>query len=44
MLHPNEIVITPENYEVLLAEATAMGPSYVAALKEQANRQKQAPN
>lgn len=39
MRHPNEIVITPANREILLAEAEQLGKAYVAALKEQEVRQ-----
>lgn len=39
MLHPNEIKITDENRDVLMAEAEQLGREYILALKEQIQRQ-----
>lgn len=39
ILHPNEIKITDENRDALMAEAEALGKAYVFALKEQMKRQ-----
>lgn len=39
IVHPNEIKITDENRDILMAEAEALGKSYVLALKEQIKRQ-----
>lgn len=39
ILHPNEIKITDENRDAFMAEAEALGKSYVLALKEQIKRQ-----
>mgnify|MGYP006278322123 CR=1 FL=1 len=38
-MHGNEIRITKENQEFLMQEAEQRGPQYVAALKEQIERQ-----
>jgi hypothetical protein len=38
--HDNEIIITSENEDELMLEALELGPKYVAALKEQIERQK----
>jgi hypothetical protein len=38
-MHPNEIRITQDNRDILMEEAERMGKAYVAALKEQIERQ-----
>ena len=38
-MHPNEIRITQDNRDRLMEEAERMGKPYVAALKEQIERQ-----
>jgi hypothetical protein len=38
-MNPNEIRITKDNQETLMEEAERLGPSHVAALKEQIERQ-----
>lgn len=38
-LHPNEVTITSENLNQLLAEAETHGKAHVLALKEQIARQ-----
>lgn len=40
-MHPNEIKIDQNNVETLTQEAEKLGPNYVAALKEQSERQKE---
>lgn len=39
MTHPNEILMTPETRDQWLATATALGPAYLAAVREQLVRQ-----
>jgi len=39
MIHPNEVMITPENYPELMKMATQLSGQHVEALKEQAVRQ-----
>ena len=38
-MHGNEIRITKDNQDRLIQEAEQLGPQYVAALKEQIERQ-----
>ena len=38
-MHPNEIRITQENRNRLMEEAETLGPAFIAALKEQIERQ-----
>ena len=38
-MHPNEIRITQENQTHLIEDAEILGPAFVAALKEQIERQ-----
>ena len=39
MTHPNEIRLTQDNIATYMELATTLGVNYVAALKEQCNRQ-----
>lgn len=38
-MHPNEIRITQDNRNSLMEEAEILGPAFIAALKEQIERQ-----
>lgn len=38
-MHPNEIRITQDNRDRLMQEAETLGPAFIAALKEQIERQ-----
>jgi hypothetical protein len=42
--HPNEILITDENRELLFQLADTLGKEYAFALKEQENRQNDRPS
>ncbi len=37
--HEKEVIVSPKNFQELLHEATALGPSHVAALLEMIDRQ-----
>lgn len=39
MIHPNEVMLTRENFPELMKMATQLSGQHVEALKEQANRQ-----